>query len=136
MSADVITRDMIQKSGARTIPEALRLLPGMIVREQSSGNFDVHIRGLDNIPPGSMMHDFPSTTMLVMIDYRVVYNYIMGGTFWETLPIDIVDVERIELVRGPTAALYGPNAVTGVINIITRKPTANGPQVSAKRKER
>jgi Outer membrane receptor proteins, mostly Fe transport len=132
LSADVVTRDMILKSGARNIPEALRLLPGMIVREVSSGNFDVHIRGLDNIPPGGVIHDFPSTTVLVMIDYRPVYSYSLGGTYWETLPIDIVDVERIELVRGPAAALYGPNAVTGVINIITRKPTANGPQVSAR----
>jgi Outer membrane receptor proteins, mostly Fe transport len=67
-----------------------------------------------------------------MIDYRVVYNYLLGGTYWETLPIDIVDVERIELVRGPNAALYGPNAATGVINIITRKPTQNGPQANAR----
>jgi iron complex outermembrane receptor protein len=110
----------------------LRLLPGMIVREQSTGNFDVHIRGLDNIPPGNLMLYSISTTMLVMIDYRVVYNYLQGGTYWETLPIDIIDVERIELVRGPVAALYGPNAVTGVINIITRKFASNGPHASAR----
>jgi iron complex outermembrane receptor protein len=131
-SSDVITRDMIQKAGARTIPEALRLLPGMIVREQTSGNFDIHIRGLDNVPPGSLLHDFSSTTVLVMIDYRPVYNYFRGGTFWDTLPVDIVDVERIEVVRGPVAALYGPNAVTGAINIITRKLNRNGPQASAR----
>jgi Outer membrane receptor proteins, mostly Fe transport len=129
-SADVITRDIIQKSGARTIPEALRLLPGMLVYEQSSGNFDIHIRGFDNIQPGGMLQDFPSTTMLVMIDYRVVYNYLQGGTFWECLPVDIIDVERIELVRGPVAALYGPNAVTGVINIITRKYISDGPHAN------
>jgi iron complex outermembrane receptor protein len=131
LSSDVVTRDMIQKAGARSIPEALRLLPGMIVREQTSGNFDVHIRGMDNIPPGSRLQYFISTTVLVMIDYRVVYNYLQGGTYWEALPIDIVDVERIELVRGPVAALYGPNAVTGVINIITRKLTSNGLHASA-----
>ncbi len=67
-----------------------------------------------------------------MIDYRVVYNYFRGGTYWDTLPIDIADVERIELVRGPVAALYGPNAVTGVINIITRKPTSDGLHASAR----
>ncbi len=129
-SADVITRDIIQKSGARTIPEALRLLPGVLVYEQTPGNFDIHIRGFDNIQPGSMLQDFASSTVLVMIDYRVVYNYLQGGTFWEALPVDIVDVERIELVRGPVAALYGPNAVTGVINIITRKYTTDGPHAN------
>jgi iron complex outermembrane receptor protein len=132
LSSDVITRDMILKSGARTIPEALRLLPGMIVREQTSGNFDIHIRGLDNVPPDGLLHDFQSTTMLVMIDYRVVYNYFQGGTFWDTLPIDILDVERIEVVRGAASALYGPNAVTGVINIITRKPSVDGLHTSAR----
>jgi iron complex outermembrane receptor protein len=125
-SADVITRDMIQKAGARTIAEALRLLPGMIVYETTTGNFDVHIRGFDNSQPGSILPDLVSSTMLIMIDYRVVYNYLLGGTYWGSLPIDIIDVERIELVRGPVAGLYGPNAVTGVINIITRKPTSNG----------
>jgi len=58
---------------------------------------------------------------LVMIDGRPVYNYINGGTFWEALPISLVDVERIEVVRGPATALYGPNAATGAINIITKK---------------
>jgi len=61
-----------------------------------------------------------------MIDNRVVYNYINGGTFWDSLPIDLNDVERIEVIRGPSSALYGPNAVTGVINIITRRPGKNG----------
>lgn len=120
LSSDTVTRDMIKRSGARSIMEALRLVPGLIVREQTAGNFDIHIRGLDNVPPHSMIQNFASNTVLVMIDYRVVYNYFMGGTFWETLPIEVDDVERIEVVRGPSSALYGPNAVSGVINIITR----------------
>ena len=56
-----------------------------------------------------------------MIDYRIVYNWYNGGTFWDTLPVAITDVERIEVVRGPSSALYGPNAATGVIHIITNK---------------
>jgi iron complex outermembrane receptor protein len=55
-----------------------------------------------------------------MIDGRPVYNYAFGGTFWETLPIELNDIERIEVIRGPSSALYGPNAVSGAINIITR----------------
>jgi len=61
-----------------------------------------------------------------MIDNRIVYSYFTGGTFWETLPVDIVDIERIEIVRGPASALYGPNAVAGVIHIITTKPDRKG----------
>jgi iron complex outermembrane receptor protein len=126
LSSTVITREQIRRAGCTSIPEALRLAPGMIVREQSNGNYDIHIRGLDNVPPNSNLIFFSSSTTLVMIDSRPVYNYVHGGTFWETLPIDLNDVDRIEVVRGPCAALYGPNAVSGVINIITRKPESSG----------
>lgn len=121
LSTSVISRDDIIASGARTIEEALRMVPGMIVREKSNGNFDVHIRGNDNLPPNHMFLYSENSVSLVMIDNRPVYNYVHGGTFWETLPIDFEDIDRIEVVRGPSSALYGPNAVSGVVNIITRK---------------
>lgn len=126
LSSTVITRQEILNSGATSIQEALRLVPGMIVREQSPGNFDIHIRGLDGIPPNSSFAASVNTLTLVMIDNRPVYSYFSGGTFWETLPVDLTDVEKIEVIRGPSAALYGPNAVSGVINIITRKPKKEG----------
>ncbi|MCU0661253.1 MAG: TonB-dependent receptor [Myxococcota bacterium] len=126
LAVSVITRDEIRRSGARTIMEALRLAPGLIVREQTVGNYDIHVRGLDNVPPNTQLHDMASSTLLVMVDYRVVYNYFQGGTFWETIPVGLHDVERIEIIRGPAAALYGPNAVTGVINIITARPKKKG----------
>lgn len=128
LSSTVLTKDEIFASGATTIEEALRLVPGMLVREETNGNFDVHIRGNDNMPPGSYVFYTESTMSLVMIDGRPVYNFVNGGTFWEALPISLVDVERIEVVRGPATALYGPNAVTGAINIITR--TAEEKKVS------
>lgn len=121
-----ITREEIQQAGALSIMEALRLLPGMIVREVSSGNYDINIRGFNNMPPGSDFYAADNSNTLVMIDNRPIYNYFSGGTFWETLPIDIHDIERIELVRGASSALYGSNAVTGVINIITRKLNREG----------
>lgn len=126
LSSSVLTKEQLLRSGCTSIMEALRLMPGVIVREQTNGNYDIHLRGLDNIPPNSSLLFFTSSTTLVMIDNYPVYNYLHGGTFWETLPIDINDVERIEVVRGPSAALYGPNAVSGVINIITRKPQKEG----------
>lgn len=122
LSSTVLTRDEILASSATTIEEALRLVPGMLVREETNGNLDVHIRGNENLPPGNFTFYTENQMSLVMIDGRPVYNYVNGGTFWEALPISIVDVERIEVVRGPATALYGPNAVTGAINIITRQP--------------
>ncbi len=122
LSSTVLTKDEIEASGATSIEEALRLVPGLLVREESNGNYDVHIRGNDNLPPGNFAFYSENSMSLVMIDGRPVYNYSNGGTFWETLPISLVDVERIEVVRGPATALYGPNAVTGAINIITREP--------------
>lgn len=126
-SISVITRDQIMKAGCNSIPEAFRLAPGMIVRQQNTGNYDVHIRGFDNVlPVGNQLTIGTNSITLVMIDGRPVNNYFQGGTFWETLPISIADVDRIEIVRGPSSALYGPNAAAGVINIITQKNSKKG----------
>jgi iron complex outermembrane receptor protein len=130
LSSTVLTKDEIVASGATTIEEALRLVPGMLVREETNGNFDVHMRGNDNLPPGNFVFYSENSLSLVMIDGRPVYNYINGGTFWESLPISLVDVDRIEVVRGPSTALYGPNAVTGAINIITRETSSKSVAVN------
>jgi iron complex outermembrane receptor protein len=122
LSTTVISKEELVASGATNIAEALRMVPGMIVREKTPGNFDLHIRGNDNTPPKNVFVYSEDAMSLVMIDNRPVFNYSFGGTFWETLPIDINDVERIEVIRGPSSALYGPNAVAGVINIITKHP--------------
>jgi iron complex outermembrane recepter protein len=121
LSSSVISYDEIIASGARTIEEALRLIPGVVVREKTNGNFDVHIRGNENLPPHHMLLYSENSLTLVMINGRPVYNYVHGGTFWETLPIDFDDIDRIEIIRGPSSALYGPNAVSGVVNIITKR---------------
>jgi iron complex outermembrane receptor protein len=126
LSASVLSWEEIQQSGATSIIEALRLVPGLIVRQETNGNYNIHIRGLDNVPPNSQLVYAANTTTLVMIDNRPVYSYMQGGTFWESLPIDLNDVEKIEVVRGASATMYGPNAVSGVINIITRKTTKQG----------
>ena len=125
LSASVVTKEEIKRAGCTSIMEAMRLVPGVIVRQQTNGNYDIHIRGMDNVPPNASF-DIASTTTLVMIDNRPVYSYLRGGTFWETIPVDLNDVEKIEVIRGPAAALYGPNAVNGVINIITRHTKKDG----------
>jgi iron complex outermembrane receptor protein len=122
LSASVVTGEIIKKAGVTSIPEALRLVPGVIVREQTPGNYDVHLRGFDAIDPNGLINWTTNVLTLVMINNRVVYNEYQGNIAWELLQVSIDDIERIEVVRGPAAALYGPNAVTGAINIITKTP--------------
>jgi len=117
----VITAQEILKTGATSIPDALKLAPGLIVRENTPGSYDVSIRGISSAP--FQYQICTNRTILVMIDYRSVYNNLDGGTIWSNLPIDLADVDRIEIVEGPVASLYGPNAATGIINIITKKVT-------------
>ena len=126
LSIGSVNKDEIRKAGATSIVEALRLIPGILVTEVSNGNYQVDIRGLSNLPPGTTLNNASNSITLVMIDNRPVYNYFTGGTFWETIPVDLNDVERIEVIRGASSALYGPNAAAGVINIITRKIEKQG----------
>jgi iron complex outermembrane receptor protein len=125
LSSSIVTKEEIRRTNCTSIMDALKLVPGVVVREQSNGNYDIYIRGMANVPPNGSF-DIVSTTTLVMIDNRPIYSYLRGGTFWETLPVDINDVEKIEVIRGPAGALYGPNAINGVINIITRKLEKKG----------
>ncbi|WP_068472696.1 TonB-dependent receptor plug domain-containing protein [Saccharicrinis aurantiacus] len=130
LSSTVLSHDEIIASGATSLEEALRLVPGMIVREKTNGNYDVHIRGNDNLPAKNMLVYSENMNTLVMINGRPVFNYSHGGTLWETLPISFEDIDKIEVVRGPSSALYGPNALSGVINIITQNITNESALVS------
>ncbi len=125
LSSTVITRDEMRTYGVTSIEEAFRLIPGMIVAEKTNGVYDVQMRGLANIPDNNLLYYAESANLLVMIDGRPCHNYATGLAFFETLPVGIEDIERIEVVRGATSALYGANAVNGVVNIITQKPDAS-----------
>lgn len=109
----VITQEEIQRSGATTIPDALRLAPGVEVARIDSNKWSIGIRGF-----GSRL----SRDVLVLIDGRTVYTTLLAGTYWEVQNVLLEDVDRIEVIRGPGGTIWGPNAVNGVINIIT-KPT-------------
>jgi len=69
--------------------------------------------------------------MQVLVDGRPVYNPLLGGVYWKSLPVQIQDIDRIEIVRGPNAVLYGSNAGLGVINVITKKPRGTGGKAEA-----
>ncbi len=107
----VVTQEMIRRSGATNIPEALRLAPGVEVARIDSNKWSIGIRGF-----GSRL----SRDVLVMIDGRTVYTTLLAGTYWEVQNIPLQDIDRIEVIRGPGGTIWGPNAVNGVINIITK----------------
>lgn len=110
----VITGDEIRRSGATSIPEALRLAPGVEVERIDSGRWSIGIRGF-----GSRL----TRSVLVLIDGRTVYTTLFAGTYWEAQDVDMRDVDRIEVIRGPGGVIWGPNAVDGVINVITKPST-------------
>ncbi len=117
----VISQDDIASSGYTNVAELFNLVPGAFVRQKTNGNYDVTFHGMDNVPPDNPAIVRENTTMLLMIDGRIVYDQFSGAIFWETLPVSVNDIERIDVIVGAASALYGPNAMTGVVNIITMK---------------
>ena len=113
----VISSDDIRRSGATTLPDVLRLAPGVTVSQSDGNRWAVGIRGFQ---------DIFSKSVLVLIDGRSVYTPLVGGVHWAAQDLVLADVERIEVIRGPGASLWGANAVNGVINIIM-KPARDTP---------
>jgi iron complex outermembrane recepter protein len=107
----VITQEDIRRSGATTIAEALRMAPGVNVARIDANKWAVSARGFN---------DFFANKLLVLNDGRSVYTPLFSGVFWDVQDTALEDVDRIEVIRGPGAALWGANAVNGVINIITK----------------
>lgn len=122
-AAYVISSEEIRRSGAQSIPEALRQVPGLNVAQISRNRWAVSSRGFN---------ERFSTKLLVQVDGRSIYSPLFSGVLWETQNIVMEDIERIEVIRGPGAALWGTNAMNGVINIVTRSATASqGSMLSA-----
>jgi len=107
----VITRDDIRRLGITSIPEALRLVPGVEVARISSHKWAVSARGFNG--------QF-ADKLLVLVDGRTIYESSFPGVLWDIQDLVLEDLDRIEVIRGPGATLWGANAVNGVINIITR----------------
>jgi iron complex outermembrane receptor protein len=107
----VITNEMIRRSGATCIPEALRMAPGLEVARVNANTWAISSRGFNNTF---------ANKLLVLIDGRTVYSPVFSGVYWDVQDVVLEDVERIEVVRGPGGTLWGANAVNGVINIITK----------------
>ena len=111
----VITQEDLRRSGATSIPEALRLVPGLEVARIDENKWAIGSRGFN----GRF-----DNKLLVLIDGRSVYTPLFSGVYWNVQDVMLEDIDRIEVIRGPGATLWGANAVNGVINIITKKAKA------------
>ncbi|CAK0775078.1 iron complex outermembrane recepter protein [Gammaproteobacteria bacterium] len=122
-AAFIITSEDIRRTGVLSLPEVLQMAPGLEVARLSGDRWSVSIRGFG---------DRYVNKLLVLVDGRNVYSPAFSGVFWESLLVPLEDIERIEVIRGPGAAVWGTNAVNGVINIITKSAAATqGGLVSA-----
>lgn len=110
---DIITADDIRRSGATNIPDVLRFVAGVDVRQYGMEDAAVGIRGYNTAL---------NPRVLVLLDGRQVYQDDYGFTVWPLIPVALIAIRQIEIIKGPNAALYGFNAVSGVINIITYDP--------------
>lgn len=108
----VVNSEDIRRSGATSIPEALRIVPGLHVAKVDGSRWAISSRS------GAGLF---SNSLLVLIDGRTVYSPLFSGVFWEQPDLLLADVDRIEVIRGPGATLWGANAVNGIINIITKE---------------
>ena len=106
----VITQDDIRRSGVTSIPEALRMAPGVEVARIGTDKWAIGIRGFNGRFADKLQ---------VLMDGRSVYNPLFAGVQWEQQDTLLEDIERIEVIRGPNASVWGANAVNGIINIIT-----------------
>ena len=111
-AVSVITGEDIRRYGVDTLADALRLADSVSVSRFNGGSWAIATRGFSAIT---------NNKLLVMIDGRSVYTPLFGGVFWEAQHVPLPDLDRIEIIRGPAGTLWGPNAVNGVINIITKR---------------
>lgn len=118
----VISHEDIVRSGAATIPEMLRLAPNLQVYQTGPGQWVVTARGLN----GSLQAQNFSNKLLVLLDGRTVYTPLFSGVYWDLPDVLPDNVDRIEVISGPGATLWGANAVNGVINVITRPSEMKG----------
>jgi iron complex outermembrane receptor protein len=111
----VLTGDQLRRSGVRFLSDSLRLVPGFEVTRLSASDSNVSARSFNS-------DNSSSQGILGLIDGRNVYNDFLGNVLWEALPVSLDNIERIEVVRGPESFVFGPNAMYGLVNIVTRAP--------------
>lgn len=108
----VIDTDRIRLSGARSVPELLRTVPGVSVSQHAPGEYQVHMRGIGSLD---------AHNLVVLLDGVPLNRRLDAGIDWAALPVSVWDLDRVEVVRGPVSVIYGSNAYSGVVSLITRE---------------
>lgn len=111
----VLSGDDLRDLGVRFFSDGLRRVPGMEVTRISSTEANVSLRGYNDDTSAAQ-------GILALVDGRQVYNEFFGSVVWETLPVSLQEIERVDVIRGPGSFLHGPNAMHGLVNIVTRSP--------------
>lgn len=114
----VLTGDEIRRSGLGTLPDVLRMIPGFFVSRWTEGAWDVTARGFGE--GTSYLNQAYLNQLLVMIDGVTVYTPLFAGVWWPLHDLDLDDIDRIEVIRGPGGVFWGSNTVHGVVHIITK----------------
>jgi outer membrane receptor protein involved in Fe transport len=122
-SVSTLHWDQIRHSGARTVPDLLRWVPGVQVARAAPGNYNVSLRGTAGLN---------GNNVVVTINGIPINSPVDASVDWDLIPIHVADIERIEIVRGPVSTIYGQNAYTGVINIVTREPYGRSTSLAAR----
>ena len=120
-AAFVSNRDDIRRSGATTLPDVLRMVPGVEVAQAHDNDWNVTIRGFN---------DEVENKLLVLVDGRTVYSPVFSGVFWYEQDLVLDDIQRIEVIRGPGGTMWGANAVNGVISITRHARERQGGRVN------
>jgi len=107
----VLTNDDLRRSGVATVADALRLVPGLDVASANASQTAISARGANGLY---------ANKLLVLVDGRAIYTVLFGGVYWDLENLMLEDIDRIEVIRGPGATIWGANAVNGVINVVTR----------------
>ncbi|MEP3114282.1 TonB-dependent receptor [Nisaea sp.] len=113
LNMTILTAEDLRRSAARNIPEALRRVPGVNVRQTGVNSYNVGIRGYNQTA---------AERILILVDGRQVYQDYFGLIEWSAIPVAMSEIKQIEVIKGPNTALYGFNATSGVINVITYNP--------------
>lgn len=114
----LISQENLRRSGATNIPDALRSVPGMQVAQHNANSWAVTLRGFSGLSRG-ISGQF-ANKLLVLNEGRSIYTPLFSGVSWGAQDVLLDDIDRIEVIRGPGASLWGANAVNGIINIISK----------------
>jgi iron complex outermembrane receptor protein len=130
-NVNILNKEQILHSGALCVAEALRLLPNILVRQKGNGQYDVRMRGFATTPANGFLQEINENTMLLLLDNMPLNQAFNNEINWESIPVSLYDIEKIEVLYAPLGTLYGQNPLTGIIHIFSTQEKIDGWKVQA-----